>query len=83
MGAEAILKDEQIARLIRDVENLNAKAEHREVIDQAKGIIMSTAQCGPDAAFAVLVAESQRQNRKLWDIASELAAKQDHTEDPN
>jgi len=77
LEAEALVKDERIAALVRDVENLHAKAKTAGVIAQAKGVIMSTMQCGPDAAFAVLVAESQRQNRKLWEIAAELAAAQD------
>jgi ANTAR domain len=33
--------------------------------------------CGPDAAFAVLVAQSQLQNRKLWEVATELAGLQE------
>jgi AmiR/NasT family two-component response regulator len=80
LEAAGILKDERIAGLIRDIENLHAKAEHRSVIDQAKGVIMNATKCGPDAAFAVLVAESQRQNRKLWEIAAELAAAQDQSD---
>ena len=77
LAGEAILKDERIAGLVRDVENLHAKAEHAMIIEQAKGVIMRSMQCGPDAAFAALVAQSQRENRKLWQIAAELAAAQD------
>jgi AmiR/NasT family two-component response regulator len=51
--------------------------EHRAVIDQAKGVIMHTLHCGPDAAFAVLVAQSQAENRKVRDIAAEIAARQE------
>ena len=34
---------------------------------------MHTFGCGADAAFAVLVARSQSENRKLHDIAEEIA----------
>jgi len=36
-------------------------------------VVMNTMGCGPDAAFAVLVAQSQMQNLKLWEVAIELA----------
>jgi AmiR/NasT family two-component response regulator len=39
--------------------------EHRAVIEQAEGGIMSSMGCGPEAAFAVLVLQSQSENRKL------------------
>jgi len=37
---------------------------------------MHTLRCGPDAAFAVLVAQSQSENRKLREIAGEIADRQ-------
>jgi hypothetical protein len=51
--------------------------EHRAVIETGQGRDHELMGCGPDAAFAVLVAQSQAQNRKLWDIAIELAEAQD------
>jgi AmiR/NasT family two-component response regulator len=78
MEAEAILRDEQIRELVGEVESLQRAMEHRAVIEQAKGVIMSSMGCGPDAAFAVLVAQSQSENRKLRDIAAEIASAQDH-----
>lgn len=46
----------------------------RTVIDQAIGIMMGQQQCDADAdaAFGLLRAASQRNNRKLRDIASDL-----------
>ena len=72
----AFLKDVRIAELVREIDNLHAKAEHAAVIDQAKGVIMGWLHCGSEAAFAVLVVESQHQNRRLWQIAQELAESQ-------
>lgn len=48
----------------------------RAEIEQAKGIIMATMHCSAQEAFEVLVAQSQTENRKLRDVASELAAAQ-------
>jgi PAS domain S-box-containing protein len=48
---------------------------HREVIDQAKGMLMVTYQLSADAAFAVLVWRSQQLNVKLSTVAQQLVAK--------
>lgn len=76
LEAEALLKDAQIADLIHEVEGLLAAREHAAVINQAKGVVMSTMHCSADAAFAVLVAASQRENVKLFTIAERIAAAQ-------
>lgn len=52
-------------------QHLEAALEHRAEIEQAKGIIATTG-VDPDAAFEMLVAQSQHENRKLRDIAAEL-----------
>jgi AmiR/NasT family two-component response regulator len=80
MQAEAIVRDERIAELVAEVEGLRLAISHRSVIEQAKGVIMTTMHCGADAAFAVLVAQSQNENRKLWEVATELARAQDRFE---
>ncbi|HEY6747969.1 MAG TPA: GAF and ANTAR domain-containing protein [Mycobacteriales bacterium] len=46
----------------------------RAVIEQAKGIIMGRKNCDADQAFAELVRWSQRANRKLHVIASDIVA---------
>jgi AmiR/NasT family two-component response regulator len=45
----------------------------RSAIEQAKGIIMSTMHCSSDDAFHLLVKQSQQQNRKLKEVAEEIA----------
>jgi AmiR/NasT family two-component response regulator len=77
LATDALLRDERIAELAAEVDGLEKVIEHRAVIEQAKGVIMHSLGCGPDAAFAVLVAQSQIQNRKLWEVATELAGLQD------
>jgi hypothetical protein len=49
-------------------------AEHREVIDEAKGMVMLAAQCGADEAFDLLRRASQHTNVKLHEIARGLVS---------
>ena len=53
-------------------EDLQAAIKTRAVIEQAKGILMSQSHIGEDEAFTLLIHASQRENRKLRDIAAEL-----------
>jgi transcriptional regulator with GAF, ATPase, and Fis domain len=46
--------------------------EHRDMIGQAKGIVMAQSSVSSDEAFDVLRRASQRVNRKLYDIAREV-----------
>lgn len=54
---------------------LAAAIESRDVIGQAKGIIMVTMGCAADEAFRLLKEQSQHENRKLAEIAAEIAAR--------
>ena len=54
------------------VEQLRTALVTRGVIDQAKGIIMAARGIDADAAFGILVRQSQQQNRKLRDLAEEF-----------
>lgn len=53
-------------------EGLRAALRSRDLIGQAKGIIMERNGVGEEAAFAILAASSQRQNRKLTEVARAL-----------
>lgn len=44
----------------------------RSVIDQAIGILMAHQHCGPDEAFGLVRAMSQRRNIKLREVAANL-----------
>lgn len=76
LDGRAVARDEQIVGLVKEVEGLQKAKKNASLIEQAKGVIMSTMHCGPDAAFAALVARSQRENRKLVEIAAEIAGAQ-------
>ncbi len=51
---------------------VQSSAQHRAVIEQAKGVLMLTFGLNADAAFALLVWHSQRSNRKVHAIAADL-----------
>ena len=59
-----------LAEAQRDIDNLHLALTSQPVIEQAKGILMARHNCGPDQAFRLLAQASQRQNRKLRDIAA-------------
>lgn len=59
----------------RVAEQLQEAMDGRAVIEQAKGVLMAQQRCSAEAAFNLLVAESQRSNRKLREIAAELVAR--------
>lgn len=52
--------------------NLERALQSRDVIGQAKGIIMNARRVTADEAFAVLVRRSQETNRKLVDVAGDV-----------
>jgi len=53
--------------------NLRTAIDTRDVIGQAKGILMERLRLTPEAAFAVLVATSQQTNQKLHSVAEQLS----------
>jgi AmiR/NasT family two-component response regulator len=56
-------------------QGLQHSVDSRDMIGQAKGVIMASLGCSADAAFGVLVRQSQHENRKVIDIATEIAAR--------
>ena len=55
-----------------DLANLRQALESRDLIGQAKGIVMATMLCSADDAFAILRQQSQHENIKLVDVATEV-----------
>jgi GAF domain-containing protein len=56
----------------RRVEDINAALTSRDIIGQAKGILMERFKITPDVAFAMLVRTSAVTNRKLRDVCDQL-----------
>ena len=65
-NAQAVRRAEELAQ------QLAQALENRDVIGQAKGIIMASQNVGSDEAFDVLRRASQRANRKLADVARDI-----------
>ena len=59
-------------------ENLNQAMRSRSTIDYATGILMANGGRSAEDAFRVLVRASQRENRKLRDIAAEIVERSSH-----
>ncbi|MFP5376111.1 MAG: GAF and ANTAR domain-containing protein [Acidimicrobiia bacterium] len=61
-------------RTARLAEHLAVALENRDVIGQAKGILMASTGCSADRAFELLRQQSQHENRKLVDVARAIVA---------
>lgn len=59
---------------LTEVSQLERALESRDIIGQAKGILMARQSITADAAFEILARASQRSNRKLRDVAADLVA---------
>jgi hypothetical protein len=57
----------------QDLDHVSTALGSRDVIGQAKGILMERYKITPEMAFALLAKTSQDTNRKLHDVATELA----------
>jgi hypothetical protein len=55
-------------------DKLDVIVSHREIIDQAKGMLMALYQLNADAAFGILRWRSQELNVKLATVAAKLVA---------
>ena len=64
---------ELIEKLTYKVEGLEEALLSRDVIGQAKGILMERLHITPDQAFEELRTVSQQHNMKLKEVAAELA----------
>jgi GAF domain-containing protein len=54
--------------------NVLAALENRDIIGQAKGVLIAQGAGDPDQAFAMLASASQRSNVKLHDVSQQLVA---------
>jgi len=63
----------QLHELQQEVLQLRRALRSRDLIGQAKGMVRLTAGCDEETAWLVLVRMSQTTNRKLSELAAELA----------
>ncbi|MFM9698125.1 ANTAR domain-containing protein [Streptomyces europaeiscabiei] len=71
-GNEALLAE--VVELRARNQQLGRAIESREVIDQARGMLMVLAPCSSERAWDLLVGVSQHSNTKLRDVAAALVA---------
>jgi GAF domain-containing protein len=62
------------------VANLTRALDHRDIIGQAKGILIAQQHVSADQAFDILRRASQRSNRKLFELAADIVARHTATE---
>jgi GAF domain-containing protein len=62
-------------------QDLSTAMASRATIEQAKGILMGAEHCSADQAFQILVKASQRENRKLREVAEQIVARAAGTAD--
>lgn len=71
-AAVALSNADTFASTAETAVQLRAAMVSRATIEQAKGILMAGGGITPDEAFAMLVRASQRENRKLRELATEI-----------
>lgn len=71
-AAITVQNAKDLAQTRRLADQLQAALTSRSVIDQAMGIVMGRAGCGPEEAFERLKTLSQREHRKLSEVARHL-----------
>jgi hypothetical protein len=57
-----------------ELDSIRVALETRDLIGQAKGIIISTMRCSADEAFLLLKKQSQAQQLKLNEVAAQIVA---------
>ena len=73
-GHGSAASDGEIERLTELLAGLEVALLTRDIIGQAKGILMERYRITADEAFELLRTASQHKNRKLRDLAEELAS---------
>jgi len=58
-----------------ELEMIRDALETRDIVGQAKGVIMAALSCSPDEAFQLLRQQSQHENRKLVEVAADIAGR--------
>jgi GAF domain-containing protein len=71
-AAVVLINARAYAKSLELVDQLRAALESRDVIGQAKGIVMVRDRCSAGHAFRVLVSMSQSHNLKLRDVAAQV-----------
>lgn len=66
----ALGKHSETDQLKSEIDTLKVNIETRKVVERAKGILMKRCGIGEDEAFKMLQSHSQKENKKMFDIAN-------------
>jgi hypothetical protein len=72
LATAVLVHEQQLHDAQRTVASLQGQLSRRVEIEQAKGVIMGTTRCSADRAAELLIEQSQRENRKLFDVAQDV-----------
>jgi response regulator NasT len=68
----ALARYSQFQNLRGEVSDLKEAMETRKVIEKAKGIVMKRCNISEDDAFKLLQSHSQKENKKMFDVAESI-----------
>jgi AmiR/NasT family two-component response regulator len=68
----ALARYSQFQNLQGEVSDLKEAIETRKVIEKAKGIVMKRCNISEDDAFKLLQSHSQKENKKMYDVAESI-----------
>ena len=74
VAAEILESRVEVTTANQTIAQMTEALATRDVIGQAKGVLMVRESCSADDAFDILRRASQRTNRKLHDVAADLVA---------
>ena len=74
LEAQPVHSEPKASDLALEVEHLRRALASRDVIGQAKGILMERFKVTADEAFGLLVHASQHRNIRVAELSAELAA---------
>jgi len=80
--ADGAAPSDVVQQLIDKVDGLEEALLSRDVIGQAKGILMAREGLTSEQAFDVLRRASQRENRKLYEVARNLVERNSSPDEP-
>lgn len=81
-AAIAVANADTFTSTAEAAEHLRRAMASRATIEQAKGVLIAQSGCDPDEAFTLLVRASQRENKKLRDVAADIVARAQHRPSP-
>ena len=66
----AVGKHSETLKLAKEIDTLKSDIETRKLVERAKGILMKRCSIGEDEAFKMLQSHSQKENKKMGEIAN-------------